>query len=298
MMSLDDFSYFALVVEHGGFSAAERATGIAKSKLSRRIHDLEQQLNIRLIQRNSRQFAVTDIGLKIYEQAKIMRNAAQSAQDLVHQLSEQPRGIVRISVPTSIAQNELAQILPEFLQLYPEVKIDLHISNRRFDVINENIDIALRVRSHLDNDAGLIVRRFARIEQHLCASPDFIQRYGRPTAPQQLSDYRLLSLPEPNLQYQLELHHATHATTQIKFEPHLTAFDFVLLRHLAVQSAGIVLLPDSISRDAIKTGELDYILPDWHSAHGIFHMIYPSRQGILPAVKVMIEFLAERLTEH
>lgn len=294
---LDDFYCFAVVVEHGGFSAAERATDIPKSKLSRRILNLEEFLGVRLIHRNSRQFSVTAMGMKVYEQARIMQNAAKSAQDIVHQLSETPRGIVKMSIPSSVAQNELAKILPKFLKLYPEIQVQLSVNNRRFDIINENIDIALRVRSQLDNDTGLIVRRFSKIHQHLCASQAYLNQYGTPKTPQEISRHRILSLVESFPEQEIELMSVAEGITKVKLQPTLMGSDFIMLEQLAKQDCGIVLLPDSISHDALNSGELVRVLPDWHAPHGIFHMVYPSKQGILPAVKVLIDFLVEELTE-
>lgn len=295
---LDDFYCFALVVEHGGFSAAERATDIPKSKLSRRILNLEEYLGVRLIHRNSRKFSVTEMGMQIFQQAKIMQNAAQTAQDIVHQLSEIPRGVVKISTPSSVAQNELAKILPLFLKKYPEIQVQLLVNNRRYDVINEGIDIALRVRSQLDNDTGLIIRRFAKIRQHLCATQAYLNEHGTPQSPQDLSQHRILSLVESFTEQELELLSSEGNLTKVKIQPVLMGSDFIMLNQLAMQNCGIVLLPDSVSAEAIMSGELVYVLPEWHAPHGIFHMVYPSRQGILPAVKVMIDFLVEHLTEH
>ena len=144
LTDLDDFYCFAQVVEHGGFSAAERATDIPKSKLSRRVHNLEERLGVRLIQRSSRHFAVTEIGMNVYRHAQVMMNAAQAAHNLVDHLSIEPRGVIKVSLPVSIAQNEIAKILPEFLKAYPKIKVQLIVSNRRVDIVNEGIDIALR----------------------------------------------------------------------------------------------------------------------------------------------------------
>ena len=146
LTDLDDFFCFAMLVEQGGFSAAERATDIPKSKLSRRVYNLEERLGVRLIQRSSRHFAVTDIGMNIYRHAQVMLNAAQAAHDLVDHLSTQPRGVIKIRVPVTIAQNEMAKILPNFLKKYPEIKLQMMVTNRRVDIVNEGFDIALRVR--------------------------------------------------------------------------------------------------------------------------------------------------------
>ena len=129
LSDLDDFYCFAQVVEHGGFSAAERATDIPKSKLSRRVYNLEERLGVRLIQRSSRHFAVTDIGMNLYRHAQVMLSAAQAAHDLVDHLSTEPRGTIKVSLPVSIAQNEMAKILPDFLKKYPEIKVQMMITN-------------------------------------------------------------------------------------------------------------------------------------------------------------------------
>ena len=194
LTDLDDFYCFALVVEHGGFSAAERATDIPKSKLSRRVYNLEERLGVRLIQRSSRHFAVTDIGMDIYQHAQDMMNAAQAAHDLIDHLSSKPRGVIKVSLPVSIAQNEIAKILPDFLKQYPEIKVQLSVTNRRIDVINEGIDVALRVRFNLDNDPNLIIRQFQRIEQHLVASQAYLNEYGNLIHPDQLAEHRILSM--------------------------------------------------------------------------------------------------------
>ncbi len=206
LTDLDDFYCFALVVEHGGFSAAERATDIPKSKLSRRVYNLEERLGVRLIQRSSRHFAVTEIGMNVYRHAQVMMNAAQAAHDLVDHLSVKPRGVIKVTVPVDIAQNQLTKILPDFLKLYPEIRVQLIISNRRFDVINEGIDIALRVRSNLDDDPSLVIRQFSTIEQHIFASQAYLNEYGSIKKPEDLSQHRILSLADDHLDQQIILH--------------------------------------------------------------------------------------------
>lgn len=206
LSDLDDFYCFALVVEHGGFSAAERATDIPKSKLSRRVYNLEEHLGVRLIQRSSRHFAVTDIGMNIYRHAQVMMNAAQAAHDLVDHLSIQPRGVIKVSLPVSIAQNEIAKILPKFLKTYPEIKVQLIVSNRRVDIINEGIDVALRVRSNLDDDPNLVLRKFENIEQHLFASQAYLNEFGDLKQPEDLSNHQILSMSDEHLDQYIVVH--------------------------------------------------------------------------------------------
>ncbi len=298
LTDLDDFYCFALVVEHGGFSAAERVTDIPKSKLSRRVYSLEENLGVRLIQRSSRHFAVTDIGMDIYRHAQVMMNAAQAAHDLVDHLSIQPRGVVKVSVPVDIAQNQLPKILPAFLKKYPEIRLQLMVSNRRVDVINEGIDIALRIRSKLDDDPSLVLRQFALIQQSLFASQAYLNEFGDIKNPEQLSEHRILSLSEEHLDQQFILHGPDNQQKKVKVSPTVMGTNIHMLAQLASQSCGIALLPESAAEDFVKSGQLLPILPEWKAPHGVFHTVYPSRRGLLPAVRVFIDYLVEHLSEH
>ena len=298
LSDLDDFYCFALVVEHGGFSAAERATDIPKSKLSRRVYNLEEHLGVRLIQRSSRHFAVTDIGMNIYRHAQVMINAAQAAHDLVDHLSIQPRGVIKVSLPVSIAQNEIAKILPQFLKTYPEIKIQLIVSNRRVDIINEGIDIALRVRSNLDDDPSLVIRKFENIEQHLFASQAYLNEFGELRQPEDLSQHHILSMVDEHLDQHIVVHDEHNHQKKIKVNPLVMGSDLMMLAQLTRQNCGIALLPDTIVEDYVQSGELVRVLPNWKAPHGIFHAVYPSRRGLLPAVRVFIDYLVEHLNKY
>ncbi|WP_173911177.1 LysR family transcriptional regulator [Acinetobacter sp. Marseille-Q1618] len=298
LTDLDDFYCFALVVEHGGFSAAERATDIPKSKLSRRVYNLEENLGVRLIQRSSRQFAVTEIGMNIYRYAQVMMNAAQSAHDLVDHLSEQPRGLIKVSVPVSIAQNEIARILPQFLKDYPEIKVQLLVSNRRVDIVNEGIDLALRVRDNLDDDPNLVLRKFEQIQQHLFASQAYLNEFGTLKKPEDLSEHRILSMVDEHVDQQIILHDEEGHQKKVKVNPILMGSDLLMLAKLASQNCGVVLLPDSVVEDYVATGQLVRVLPNWKVPQGVFHAVYPSRRGLLPAVRVFIDYLVEHLTKR
>lgn len=295
LTDLDDFYCFAQVVEHGGFSAAERATDIPKSKLSRRVYNLEERLGVRLIQRSSRHFAVTDIGMNIYRHAQVMLSAAQAAHDLVDHLSTEPRGIIKLSLPVSIAQNEIAHILPAFLKQYPEIKIQMMVTNRRVDIINEGFDIALRVRSSLDDDPNLVIRQFDQIEQHLFASQGYLNEFGHLKNPEELSEHKILSMADEHTEQFLILHNNMQQQKKIRVMPTVLGSDLSMLAQLAASGCGITLLPDNVVQQYVERGEVVRVLPEWKAAHGIFHMVYPSRRGLLPAVRVFIDYLVEHL---
>lgn len=298
LTDLDDFYCFAQVVEHGGFSAAERATDIPKSKLSRRVYNLEERLGVRLIQRSSRHFAVTDIGMNIYRHAQVMLNAAQAAHDLVDHLSTQPRGVIKISVPVTIAQNEMAKILPDFLKKYPEIKLQMMVTNRRVDIVNEGFDIALRVRSSLDDDPSLVLRRFTNIEQHLFATQAYLNQYGELKNPEDLAQHHILSMADDHVDQYITVHNNQHQQKKIKVNPIIMGSDLLMLAQLTSQNCGVALLPDSIASDYVQSGKLVRVLPDWKAQHGVFHAVYPSKRGLLPAVRVFIDYLVEQLSKH
>jgi DNA-binding transcriptional LysR family regulator len=295
MQDLNDLYYFAMVVDHGGFAAAERALGIPKSRLSRRITQLEADLGVRLLQRSTRRFAVTDVGNSVYRHAQTMLAEAQAARDVVDRLSAQPRGVVRVSLPVSLAQQQMPMLLPEFLALYPEVRLQLHVSNRRVDLINEGFDVALRVRSKLDDDGSLVMRSFGQIQELLVASPKYLNGMGRPADPEELAGHVTLSMGEDEARQRWELHGPGDAVRRVELKPRVAGFDFPMLRSLAQQGVGITLLPETMCADLVRDGELEVVLPQWRLPQGICHAVFASRRGLLPAVRVFIDFLAEKL---
>ncbi|MGH8086326.1 MAG: LysR family transcriptional regulator [Lysobacter sp.] len=295
MHDLNDLYYFAMVVDHQGFAAAERALGIPKSRLSRRITQLETDLGVRLLQRSTRRFAVTDVGTSVYRHAQSMLAEAQAAHEVVDRLSAEPRGVIRVSVPVGTAQQQLPKLLPEFLARYPQVRVQLQVSNRRVDVINEGIDVALRVRSKLDDDGSLVMRNFGQIQELLVASPSYLRKMGRPASPDDLGEHVTLSMNEDEVRQRWELHGPDGEVRRIDLKPRVAGFDFPMLMSLATQGVGITMLPETICAEAVRNGELEVVLPEWRLPQGIFHAVFASRRGMLPAVRVFIDFLAEKL---
>jgi DNA-binding transcriptional LysR family regulator len=295
MQDLNDLYYFAMVVEHGGFAAAERALGIPKSRLSRRISQLESELGVRLLQRSTRRFAVTDVGQSVHRHAQSMLAEAQAAREAVDRLSAEPRGVVRVSVPVGLAQQQMPELLPDFLARYPQVRVQMHVSNRRVDLINEGFDVAIRVRSKLDDDGSLVMRSFGQIQELLVASPKYLDRAGRPTDPEQLNDHVTLTMSEDEVRQRWELQGADGEVRRVDLKPRVSGFDFPMLMALARQGLGITMLPETLCAQAVRNGELEVVLPRWRLPQGIAHAVFASRRGMLPAVRVFIDFLAERL---
>ena len=186
MQPLEEFYYFAKVVEHGGYARAGRALEIPKSRLSRHVGALEARLNVRLVNRSTRRFVVTEVGQEVYRHAVAMLAEADAALEAVEFARAEPRGIIKASCPVALAQTALASVLPEFLVRYPAVRLQLHVSNRRVDVLNEGFDLALRVRTSPSGEDGIVMRSFGPVCEVLVAAPEYLGRVGRPRSPQEI----------------------------------------------------------------------------------------------------------------
>jgi DNA-binding transcriptional LysR family regulator len=294
---LNDLYFFAAVVEHGGFSAAGRELGIPKSRLSKRIAQLEERLGVRLLQRTTRRFVVTEVGERFYTHCRAVLEEAQAAQDAVDELRAEPRGVVRLSCPVSIAQTVLANVLPDFLNQYPKMQVRVVATNRRVDVIGEGFDMAIRVRSKLDTDATLVVRTFGHSRVLPVASPALLKIHGRPATPEELGRLPALTMNEHDGAHSWELLDAKGERVVVEIQPRLFTGEFAVLLEAARRGVGVAMLPEFVCAPAIANGELEVLLPDWSAPEGMMHFVYPSRRGQLPGVRALIDFLAERLPD-
>lgn len=297
LADLNDLRFFAAVVENGGFSAASRALGVPKSRLSKRVALLEERLGVRLLQRTTRRFAVTEVGERFHAHCRAMLEEAQAAQDAVDELRAEPRGVVRVSCPISLAQTVLAHVLPEFLERFPKVQVRVLASNRRVDVISEGFDVAIRVRTRIDTDAALVLRSFGQSRVLLAANPKFLDEHGRPKTPDDLERLPLLSQFEHDGAQILELLDASGGRVTVEMRARLICGEFNVLYEAARRGMGVAALPEFVCAPAITSGELEVLLPDWSTPEGTMHFVYPSRRGLLPAVRAFVDFLAARLPE-
>jgi DNA-binding transcriptional LysR family regulator len=297
MQPLEGFYYFTQVVDHGGFARAARALGIPRSRLSRHVVALETELNARLLHRSTRRFAVTEVGHEVYRHARAMLAEADAAVEAVEFARAKPTGTIKVSCPVALAQVSLAPILPQFLEQYPAVRLELQVTNRRVDVLAEGLDAALRVRTVPSGEDGLVMRSFRHVDEYLVASPAYLARAGEPAEPADLANH-------PTLDYALEfdrrpweLAGPAGATARAEHTPRIVCHDFTVLRTAVLAGLGVARLPESVVREDVKQGALKRVLPEWMSRQGIVHVVFPTRRGLLPAVRAFIDFLAERLSQ-
>ena len=298
MQDLNDMLYFTEIVAQGGFAAAGRSLHMPKSRLSRRLADLETRLGVRLLQRTTRKLKLTPVGETYLRHCQAMREQAEAAQEAVTQVQTAPRGTVRVACPVTLAQSTMATLLPAFVAQYPLVNIDMRISNRAVDVVEEGFDIALRVRSTLDDSGSLVVKNFGQTGTVLVASPAQLQRQGRPANVAELgrldsldmsatdgkSRWRLVG---PDGQNQVHVH-----------QPRVAMDDLLSLKHLVLQGVGMCFLPDYMCREEIEAGTLEVVLPGWAPPVGLVHAVFPSRRGMLPAVRCFLDFLGAHIVSE
>ena len=296
MSDLNDLYYFVKVVDHGGFTAAGRALNMPKSKLSRRIAGLEETYSVRLLQRSTRHFSVTDTGREFYAHCLAMLVEAEAAMAVMKRNGGTPQGIVRMSCPTALLAYRVGDLVSQFMAQCPGVQVHLEATNRRVDVLGEGFDIALRVRFPPLEDSGLVMRVLSASPQRLVASPALMKGSEPVLAPADLE--RLPSLDwGPARDHLWDLEGPDGATAQIRHRPRYITDDMTALRQAAVRGIGVVQLPCMVVKDELDKGNLVEIIPGWAPQGGVVHAVFPSRRGLLPAVRLLLDYLAEHIEQ-
>jgi DNA-binding transcriptional LysR family regulator len=290
MQDLNDLLYFAKVVEHGGFSEASRRLGVPKSRLSRRIAEMETLAGVRLLQRSSRRVTLTSVGERFYERCRAVVALSEAATDVVEQAATEPQGTVRISCPMTLAQTWLNPLLPAFLRVHPKVSLRVVVSNRPVDPVEDQIDIVLRVRQPPFADSSLVVRKLGITDDVLVANAEFIQTQGAPGLPQALSGYATLTVGAAQSDTIWTLTDG-HSTVDVQHAPRMASDDMFALKQAVVQGLGIALLPRVICSIELESGALCEVLPGWRAPPREIQAAFPSRRGMVPAVRALLDYL-------
>jgi LysR family transcriptional regulator AphB len=295
MIDLNDMVIFAKVAETGGISAAAKALKVPKSKVSRRLAMLEAALGVRLLERSTRSFNVTESGLLYLQHCQRIVEEANSAQDSIQQLVDMPRGNLRISASIGVGQYLIAPHLSEFMQQYPEIDLDVDLNNRRVDPISEGFDLVIRVGQL--NDSNLISKRFGTSQAALYASPDYLKQQGFPKSLADLSTHKTIVMSDanPNQQWILENKKGLQSVVDVRSK--LSINDFSCLRTVVKNGGGIGLFPHYFVADLLQSGQLQQVLSDWGSSEISYYVLYPSRRGLTRKAKVWIEFFAHKLKQ-
>lgn len=287
-IDLNDYAYFAEVVAHGGFAPAGRVLREPKSKLSRRIAGLEARLGLRLIERSSRRFRVTDTGLAFYERCRAILAEAEQAEALVLEAQAEPHGRIRFSCPTGMIA-PIGGLIAAFLARYPKVRLQLVATDRPVDLIEDRIDLALRVRASLTSDAALTMRSLGTSTRILVATPQLASRIGTIT---ELAGVPALATDDAADDLEWHLESAEGGKRTVRMVPRLGCEDMAAVRDAAIAGLGVAILPDHVCRDALHAGKLVRVLPEWRGLQGVVHLVFTTRRGLPPAVRALIDHLA------
>lgn len=292
LLDLNDLRLFATVVDRGGFAAAARELNLPRSRISRRMALLEERLGVRLVQRTTRSFAVTEIGRSFHAHCAAMLVEAEAAAEVIAQRQAEPRGLVRIACPASIIYFQVGAMIARFMDRYPATEVHLESTGRRVDVIREGFDMAIRVRFPPLEDSGLLVRRLSTSHQRLVASPALLSRHAPVTGPEALAAMQSLGWGPSRGEEEWRLEGPEGAVETLRHRPRFVTEDMVALLLAALEGVGVCQFPEMVIRDDLAAGRLVDVLPGWAPRAGILHAVFPTRRGLLPSVRALLDFLA------
>ena len=290
MYNLNDLLIFVHAVESGSFAAAGRRLNLPKSTISKRVAELEAALEVRLIHRTSRSFALTDIGRDFYDHARAAVIEAEAAEHSVRRRLAEPSGSVRLTASVPTAQFRLADRLPALARAYPKLEVQLHVTDRFVDLVQEGFDIAIRSHFAPLPDSGLVQRRMGTDRIILVASPGYLAEHGGPETPERLSDHDGLIIGPSKRKW--DLSHGDGRVIEIEPRARLMADESLVLLKSAIAGLGIACLPETIAARSIGKEELVQVLPAWTAGIVTTTILTPHRRGQLPAVRAVIDFLS------
>jgi DNA-binding transcriptional LysR family regulator len=292
---LSAMAAFARVVEAGSFSAAARTLGVSKSAVSKQVARLEDRLGVRLLNRTTRQISLTEAGTAFYAHCRQLVQDAEAAQDAVTHLAAAPRGTLRVNAPMSFGQLHVAPVLPDFLNAYPELSVEMQLNDRTVDLVEEGFDVAIRIGRL--SDSSLIARRLAPLRRVVAAAPDYLDRRGRPQHPRELRQHECLvySYLSSGREWRFP---AAEGELRVPIGGRLEVNNGDALLAAARRGFGVVMLPTFLIAGDLREGRLEQVLADWSEAEeaaGAVHAVFPASRNLSPKVRVFVDFLARRL---
>ncbi|KMO28813.1 LysR family transcriptional regulator [Methylobacterium variabile] len=297
MSKLPDFeglALFALVAEERSYAGAARAAGVSVATVSRAVSRLEERLGGRLFNRSSRRLALTEFGERVIEGAARACREAQEAEEAARDLSSRPRGTVRLAVPMSFGLRWVAPLLPELFSLYPELAVDLHLSDATVDLVGEGFDAALRIAAL--PDSALVARRLRPVTPLVVAAPAYLARHGRPDHPDALRPAHCLGYAYRARRGVWRFSGPAGAEASVAPSGPLRVTNADALLPVLLAGLGVAELPDFIADEYLADGRLEALLPGWHLPGGALSFVTPSVQARPAKVEALADFFAARLS--
>lgn len=291
---LNDILIFVNVVEQGSFTAAARRLGLPKTTVSRKVQELEGRLAARLINRTTRSLALTEAGTVFYEHASRIAADLDEAENAIHQLQGSPRGWLRVTAPYSLGVTMLSPMLVEFRQRYPEVRVDVVLSNERLDLVQHGIDVALRIGSL--PDSSLVARRLGSDRTHVYAGSGYLARHGEPLVPEDLQYHHALvgSMHRRGQRFAWMLSDGQR-TDEFAVQPVLVANDPYTLIALLEGDQGLMLASDLMLQCADHAPAARRVLAGWTGPDVELNAVFLGRRALAPKVRVFVDFVAEQI---
>lgn len=296
MLNLNDLYYFVQAVDCKGFAPASRRLGIPKSTFSKRVSELEKALGVRLIQRTSRSFVVTETGRDFYRHAAAMLIEAEAAENVVRGRLAEPSGTVRIAASVPTAQFWLSKLLPALVVEYPKLRVELDVADRFIDIVREGFDIALRDHFAPLPDSELVQRRLGRDPVYLVAAEAYLAGRGMPGCPEDLAGHEGLFTSTATDVWLLE--NGRGDAAEVRPVPRFIANESVVLLGAAAAGLGITCLPRKLCKGELDSGSLLRVLPGWTAGEVTTTLLMPHRRGRLPSVRVVADFLVNHFGEN
>lgn len=289
---LNDLRFFAEIVERGSFTLAAQALGVQTSRLSRRVSALEAELGVRLLNRSTRRLSLTDAGKHFLEHCQAIIAHAQAAYEDVEKTRSAPSGVVRMSCPIGMLESGMSRILLGYLERYPDVRLILDDTNRRVDVIQEGLDLALRVRRPPLADSELVIRQLWKTNTILVASPGLLARHPPLSTLEDISKLPTLARGDVSERFEWTFYDREGKAVSASHKPRLATDDLSTLRMAARAGMGVADLPRELVEAEIRDGSLIQVLPELVSDEAIAHAVYPTRRGMVPAVAALLDTIA------
>ncbi|MBD3679922.1 MAG: LysR family transcriptional regulator [Rhodobacteraceae bacterium] len=295
MDRLTEMEAFATVVDQGGFTDAAKKMGISKSAVSKHVSSLEARLGARLLNRTTRRVSPTEIGLAYYDRARRVLNDAGEADALVTSMQSAPSGLLRVSVTTDFGVNHLSPIVGQFLLEYPDITLNMVLTNRYVELISEGFDVAIKI-GELE-DSSLRARKLTETTQRMVGAPSYFQKYGRPMRIDDLNDHKLLHYSNQANNAVWKVTAPSGEKRQVRTSGWLTVNDGQSLLNAAISGLGIAYLPSFLYSDALRTGVVEEAIPDLPVEVQGIYAVYPPGRFTQPKVRAFIDFLVHQFAD-
>ena len=290
-MDLNEIVVFAKVVDTRSFTAAAQQLGLPKSTVSRKVAQLEERLGVRLLQRTTRKLSLTEIGQAYFERCQRIVADIMQAEQMVTDMQSTPRGLLRVTAPVDLGAFALGGLVTEFLTEYTDIHVELYLTDRVVDLVDEGVDLGIRFGPLAEST--LIARKLTSVEMRMCAAPSYLTRKGTPQHPDDLDVHDIIAfVPIPRLAT-WSLHGPDGTAVELTPSARLSSNNLMAVRDSVYAGGGITLLPEFVCGDC--SSGLVHLLPEWTADPAELYAVYPSTRNISPKLRAFIEFLATKL---